>query len=104
MARLTDQITAQNLEKLKYMLTPLIPEGKKESLDTVTKLFTYLEQILFVEPNNLENLEGLFREMDNPKLYETITKFMRARDTKTVQQSGISRRLLRWFLTLLREH
>ena len=102
MARLSDQITAQDLEKLKYMLTPLIPEGKKESLDTVTKLFTCLEQLLFVGPNNLENLEELFREMKKPKLYEMVTKFIRVEDTQTVPKIGMSRRLLRWFLILAR--
>ena len=104
MARLTEQITVHDLEKLKYMLTPLIPEGKKESLDTVTKLFTCLEQMLFVGPNNLENLEELFREMDNPKLCQMLTKFMPGRNTQTVQQRGMSRRLLRWFQILVRSH
>ena len=104
MARLTDQITAQDLEKLKYMLTPLIPEGKKESLNTVTKLFTCLEQMLFVGPTNLENLEELFREVDNPKLCQMLTKFMQGRRTQTTQQRRMSRRLLRWFQILVRSH
>ena len=87
MARLSDQITAQDLEKLKYMLTPLIREGKKESLDTVVKLFTCLEQVLFVGPNNLENLKELFFEMDKPKLCQMVAKFMRDGATRTVQSS-----------------
>ena len=85
MARLTDRITEREMEKLKYMLTPLIPEGKKESLDTVTKLFTFLEQVLFVEPNNLGNLEELFREMDKLSLCQMIRTFMLVTDTRTVE-------------------
>ena len=85
MTRLTDQITEQDMEKLKYMLTPFIPEGKKESLVTGIKLFTFLEQILFVEPNNLENLEELFREMDKPALCQMIRTLIRVTDTRTVE-------------------
>ena len=85
MARLTDQITERDMEKLKYMLTPLIPEGIKESLVTVTKLFTFLEQILFVEPNNLGNLEKLFREMDKPSFCQMIRTFIQVTDTRTVE-------------------
>ena len=83
--RLTDQITEQDMEKLKYMLTPLIPDGKKESLVTGIKLFTFLEQILFVEPNNLENLEELFLEMDKPALSQIIRTFIQVTDTGTVE-------------------
>ena len=85
MSRLTDQITEQDMEKIKYMLTPLIPEGIKESLGTVIELFTFLEQILFVEPNNLGNLEKLFREMDKPSLYQMIRTFIHVTDTRTVE-------------------
>ena len=87
MARLSDQITAQDFEKLKYMLTPLIRKGRMESLDTVIKLFDCLEEMLFVGPNNLDNLKETFFEMDKPKLCQMVAKFIRDGATRTVQSS-----------------
>ena len=89
MARLSDQITAQDLEKLKYMLTSLIPDGKMESLDTAIKLFRYLERMLFVEPNNLGNLEELFRVMGKVELCQMIAKFTHDRNTRTIESFRI---------------
>ena len=105
MLKLSRQITAQDMAELKYMLASLIPDSKMETIDTALELFRYLEKILFVEPNNLIKLEKLFREMEKPKLYEMVTKFiLTVEDTQTVPKIGMSRRLLRWFLILVRRH
>ena len=104
MLKLSRRITAQDMEELKYMLTSLIPEGKKESLKTALELFTFLEHILFVAPNDLSKLERLFREMDKPKLCQMIMKFMQARGTQRVQKGGMSRRLAHLFLALVTRH
>ena len=102
MLKLSRQITAQDMAELKYMLASLIPDGKMEKIDTALELFRYLQKILFVEPNNLIKLEKLFREMEKPKLYKMVTKFvLKVEDT---QKIGMSRRLLRWFLILVRRH
>jgi hypothetical protein len=75
MLNLSRQITAQDMAELKYMLTSLIPDGRKESLDTALELFRFLEQQLFIGPNNLGNLQELFRLMDKQKLYEMVRNF-----------------------------
>ena len=75
MLKLSRQITEQDMDEIKYMLKSRIPDGKKESLNTALKLINYLEQMLFVEPNILWDLEELFRRMDKPKLCQMITKF-----------------------------
>ena len=72
MLKLSQRITEKDMEELKYVLTSRIPDGKKESLKTALELFRYLEQILFVGPNNLSRLKELFREMGKPNLYEVI--------------------------------
>ncbi len=87
MLKLSRQITAQDMGELKYMLTSLIPEGKMEKLDTVLKLFRFLEQQLFVGPNNLSKLAELFRAMNKPKLCQMITHFILGRDSQTAVQS-----------------
>ncbi len=87
MLKLSRQITAQDIAEFKYMLTSLIPDGKMETLDTVLKLFRFLEQQLFVGPNNLSKLEELFRAMDKPKLCHMITNFMLGRDSQTAVES-----------------
>ena len=81
MLKLSWQITAQDMEELKYVLTSLIPDGKKESLTTALELFRYLEQILFVGPDNLSKLIEILRQMDKPNLYEVIlTKTERTKE------------------------
>ena len=87
MLKLSRQITAQDMAEFKYMLTSLIPDGKMETLDTVLKLFRFLEQQLFVGPNNLSELAELFRAMDKPKLCHMITNFILGRDSQTAVES-----------------
>ena len=79
MVELSEQITAQDLERMRYMLTSksLFPAGIMERLDTGLKLFVFLEQILFVGPNNLMKLQELFRTIRNPKLCEMVTNYIR---------------------------
>ena len=89
MLKLSHQITAQDLAEIKYVLTSLIPDGKMESLDSAIELFRYLERILFVEPNNLGDLEQLCRIMDKPELCEMITKFIHDRKNGTVESCQI---------------
>ena len=83
MLKLSRKITEEDMDELKYMLTSRIPDGKMEKLDTVLKLFRFLERILFVGQNNLGNLEELFREVDKPKLCEMVTNYIRCRDCQT---------------------
>ena len=109
MLKLSRQITAQDVAELKYVLTSLIPEGKKESLKTALELFRYLEMLLFVGTNNLANLEALFRRMDKPELCQMITKFIQGKNTRRVESfqefvMRMIRRLVHWFLILLRGH
>ncbi len=87
MLKLSRQITAQDMAEFKYMLTSLIPEGKKETLDTPIELFRFLEQQLFVGPNNLSKLEELFRAMDKLKLCHMITNFILGKDSQTAVES-----------------
>ena len=82
MLKLSRQITAQDMAEFKYMLTSLIPEGKKETLDTAIELFRFLEQQLFVGPNNLSKLEELLRLMDKPKLRERLQSISVAETTE----------------------
>ena len=86
MLKLSRQITAQDMAEFKYMLT-FIPDGKKETLDTAIELFRFLEQQLFVGPNNLSKLKELFRAMDKPKLCQMITHFILGRDSQTAVES-----------------
>ena len=90
MLKLSWQITEQDMDEIKYMLKSSIPEGKKESLNTALKLINYLEQMLFVEPNSLGNLEELFRRMDKPKLCEMVTKFNRDKEQAVECLTGFS--------------
>ena len=87
MQKLPQQITAQDMAELKYVLTSLIPEGKKESLKTASQLFDFLEHLRFVEENNLGNLKELFVRMDKKKLCQMVGKFMRDGTTRTIQSS-----------------
>ncbi len=109
MLKLSRQITAQDMAEFKYMLTSLIPDGKKETLDTAIELFRFLEQQLFVGPNNLSKLEELFRAMDKTALCETVTKYICGRDHRAVETFAESavrmcRRLVHWFVILVRRH
>ena len=89
MLKLSRKIDPKDMEELKYMLTSLIPDGKMESLDSAIKLFRFLERMLFVEPNNLGDLEQLFRRMNKSELCEMITKFIHDRKNSTVESSQI---------------
>jgi hypothetical protein len=109
MLKLSRQITAQDMAEFKYMLTSLIPDGKKETLDTAIELFRFLEQQLFVGPNNLSKLEELFRLMDKPALCEMVTKYICGRDHRAVETFAESavrmcRRLVHWFVIQVRRH
>ena len=109
MLKLSRQITEEDMDELKYMLTSCIPDGKMEKLDTVLKLFRFLEQQLFVGPNNLSKLEELFRLMNKPALCETVTKYICGRDHRAVEtfaQSAVRmcRRLVHWLVLLVRRH
>ena len=109
MLKLSRQITPKDMEELKYVLTSLIPEGKKESLKTALELFRYLEMLLFVGTNNLANLEELFRVMDKPELCQMITKFIHDRNTRTVESfkefvMRMFRRFVYWFVILVTGH
>ena len=107
--KLSRQITAQDMEELKYVLaSPIIPDGKMETLNTPLKLFYYLKNLQFVGPNNLENMEELFRRLENPTLYQMITNFTRDRDNQTVGPfprfvAGELWRLPSWFLILFED-
>ena len=109
MQKLSSQITAQDVAELKYVLTSLIPEGKKESLKTALELFRYLEMLLFVGTNNLANLEELFRRMNKPELCQMTTKFIHDGNTQRVESfkdylMRMFRRLAYWILRLLTGH
>jgi hypothetical protein len=82
MLKLSRQITDQDMAELKYMLTSLIPDGRKETLDTILELFRFLEQQLFIGPNNLGNLQELFRLMDKQRLYEMVRNFILGKDSQ----------------------
>jgi hypothetical protein len=107
MLKLSRQITAQDLAELKYMLTSLIPDGKKEKLSTAIELFRFLEQQLFVGTNNLGDLEKLFRLMKKPILRQMVTKYTRGRDHWAIESfkefaSMVYRRIVHSFLILVR--
>ena len=109
MLKLSRQITAQDMAELKYLLSSLIPEGKKESLKTALELFRYLEMLLFVGTNNLTNLKELFRRMDKPELCQMVTKFIQDRNTRTVESfkefvMRMFRRFVNWFLIQVTGH
>ena len=109
MLKLSRQITTQDIAELKYLLSSLIPESKKESLKTALELFRYLEMLLFVGANNLANLKELFRRMDKPELCQMITKFIQDRNTRTVESfkefvMRMFRRSVNWFLIQVRGH
>jgi hypothetical protein len=92
MVELSEQITAQDLERMRYMLTSksLFPAGIMERLDTGLKLFVFLEQILFVGPNNLMKLQELFRTIRNPKLCEMVTNYIRGcRTAESFAESAV---------------
>jgi hypothetical protein len=75
------------MKELKYVLTRLIPDGKKEKLNSALELFRFLEQQEFVGENNLDDLEELFRQMDKPKLCQMVTKYIRGRHSQTAGKS-----------------
>jgi hypothetical protein len=76
MLQLSDQLTSQDIEELKYILTSAIPDGIMESLNTTFDLFRHLEKLLFVGPNNLWKLAELFRVMRRQRLCDIVIKFI----------------------------
>ncbi|CAB4007032.1 Caspase-8 [Paramuricea clavata] len=76
MVKLSHRLTSQDTEELKYMLTSVIPAGVMESLDTTLKLFLHLEKQLFVGPNELWELQELFRAMESQRLCDIVTNFI----------------------------
>ena len=85
MEKLSRQMTAQDMEELKYVLaSPVIPNDTMETLNTPLELFHHLKNLRFVGPNNLGNMSELFQRLDNPTLYRMITNFKRDRDNQTV--------------------
>ena len=61
MLHLSCQITSKDEERLKYLLTSVIAEGKMELLDTPLKLFRQLEKLNYIGPKNLPGLQFLQR-------------------------------------------
>ena len=80
--QLSRQLTSQDTEELKYMLTLRIPASIMESLDTNLKLFLHLERLEFVGPNNLWELAKLFRAMESHRLGDIITNFIQDNDDR----------------------
>jgi hypothetical protein len=76
MLKLSRRLTSQDTEELKYMLASVIPAGIMESLDTTLKLFLHLERLQFVGPNELWELQELFRAMESQRLCDIVTNFI----------------------------
>jgi hypothetical protein len=76
MVKLSRRLTSQDTEELKYMLASVIPAGIMESLDTTLKLFLHLERLQFVGPNELWELQELFRAMESQRLCDIVTNFI----------------------------
>ena len=74
--KLSHRLTSQDTEELKYMLASVIPAGIMESLDTTLKLFLHLERLQFVGPNELWELQELFRAMESQRLCDIVTNFI----------------------------
>ena len=74
--KLSRRLTSQDTEELKYMLASVIPAGIMESLDTTLKLFLHLERLQFVGPNELWELQELFRAMESQRLCDIVTNFI----------------------------
>ena len=74
--KLSRRLTSQDTEELKYMLASVIPAGIMESLDTTLKLFLHLERLEFVGPNELWELQELFRAMESQRLCDIVTNFI----------------------------
>jgi ribosomal protein L17 len=53
MLKLSRQITEQDMKELKYVLTRLIPNGKKEKLNSALECFVYLNNKNLLEKINL---------------------------------------------------
>ena len=85
MLQLSDQLTSQDIEKLKYMLTLRIPAGIMESLNTTLKLFLHLERLQFVGPNKLWELAELFRTIRSQRLCDIVTNFMQDNDNRITE-------------------
>ena len=86
MLNLSRQVTAQDMEELKYMLaSPVIPDGRMDTFNTALKLFYHLKNLRFVGPDNLGNLKELFLRMDKPTLYAMTMNFTHERDSRTVE-------------------
>ena len=79
MLQLSRQVTLEDAEELKYLLTSVIPAGKMESLDTTLKLFRHLEKLNYIGPNNicgLKFLERLFQVMERKELCVMVARFI----------------------------
>ena len=79
MLQLSRQVTLEDAEELKYLLTSVIPAGKMESLDTILKLFRHLEKLDYIGPNNicgLNFLKRLFQVMEKKELCVMVSRFI----------------------------
>ena len=76
MLRLAKEISSQDLEEIKYALRSRIPAGIRHTLDTALRVFDHLENIGFVGPNNLFELERLFNWMGTLRLGFIVSSFI----------------------------
>ena len=79
MLQLSSQMTSKDEERLKYLLTSVIPDGKMELLDTPLKLFRQLERLDYIGPNNcsgLQFMQRLFVIMERKDLGDMIARFV----------------------------
>ena len=79
MLQLSSQMTSKDEERLKYLLTSAIPDGKMEVLNTPLKLFRQFERLDWIGPKNipgLKFLQLLFELMQREELGAMIANFV----------------------------
>lgn len=76
MLKLSHHLTSDDVEELKYLLAPVILDGKREKLLTPLNLLSYVENVGIVGPGKLGQLEKLLRIMDKHKLCDMVRRFI----------------------------
>ncbi|XP_068174077.1 FAS-associated death domain protein [Antennarius striatus] len=72
---ISDELSPDELSKLKFLCVPLIRKRDRESIDTGSKLFQKLTETGSLAPDRTERLSELLAEIRRPDLVQKLTQF-----------------------------
>lgn len=71
----SEELTRQDVEKMKYLALDFIPRGRAESIENGLHLFDALERNARISPQNLDLLEELLIKIGRKDLSTKVDKF-----------------------------